>query len=171
MRRSSLTGTFCMMLIIDLNPICFVAKVFVFPPGFHCDSLSGFVFLKGFDAFTSYILCEHLYLDRDFTVKREVKQFILESETEVQTAKQGGTDLKEFLATIRKCTDITELTPTLVNTLIKRIEIFNSVVGADGKNYVPITIHFRATGIITVPDEKDIIATIEEIRNNPSNVA
>ena len=103
--------------------------------------------------------------------QRETKQFILESETAVQTAKQESTDLKEFLSVIRKCTDITELTPTLVNTLIKKIEIFNSVVGADRKKHVPITIHFRCVGIITVPDEKELIATMEEIRNNPSNVA
>ena len=103
--------------------------------------------------------------------QREVKQFILESETEVQTAKQEATDLKEFLSAIRKCTDIAELTPTLVNTLIKKIEIFNSVVGADGKKHVPIKIYFRCVGIINVPDEKDLIATMEEIRNGPSNVA
>ena len=103
--------------------------------------------------------------------QREVKQFILESETEVQTAKQETADLKDFLVAIRKCTDITELTPTLMNTLIKKIEIFNSVIRADGKKHVPITIHFRAAGIITVPDEKEIIAAMEEIRNNPSNVA
>ena len=103
--------------------------------------------------------------------QREVKQFILESETEVQTAKQETVDLRVFLETIRKCTDITELTPSLVNTLIKKIEIFISAVGADGKKYVPITIHFRAAGIITIPDEKTLIATMEEIRNAPSNVA
>ena len=103
--------------------------------------------------------------------QREVKQFILESETEVQTAKQETADLKDFLVAIRKCTDITELTPALVNTLIKKIEVFNSVVGPDGKKHVPITIHFRAAGIITVPDEKEIIAAMEEIRSNPSNVA
>ena len=103
--------------------------------------------------------------------QREVKQFILESESEVQTAKEEAVDLKVFLEEIRKCTDITELTPTLVNTLIKRIEVFNSGVRPDGKKHVPITIHFRAAGIIAVPDEKEIIAAMEEIRSNPSNVA
>jgi len=49
--------------------------------------------------------------------------------------------------------------------------VFNSVVGPDGKKHVPITIHFRAAGIITVPDEKEIVAAMEEIRSNPSNVA
>lgn len=103
--------------------------------------------------------------------QREVKQFILDSESEVQTAKEEAVDLKIFLENIRKCTDITELTPTLVNTLIKKIEVFNSVVGADRKKHVPITIHFRAAGIITIPDEKEIIAAMEEIRNGASNVA
>lgn len=103
--------------------------------------------------------------------QQELKQYVLESESEVQTAKQENVDLRLFLENIRKCTDITELTPTLVNTLIKKIEVFKSVVGADGKKHVPITIHFRAAGIVTVPDEKELIATMEEIRNNPINVA
>ena len=80
-------------------------------------------------------------------------------------------DLKAFLENIRECTDIQKLTPTLVNTLIKKIEIFNSVKGEDGKKHVPITIHFRSVDIVTVPDEEEIIAAREEIRNNPTKVA
>lgn len=86
--------------------------------------------------------------------QRDIKQFILESENEVQTAKQETADLKDFLVAISKCTDITELTPTLVNTLIKKIEVFNSVVGPDGKKHVPITIHFRAAGSSPYPTKK-----------------
>ena len=89
----------------------------------------------------------------------------------MQTAKQETADLKDFLVAIRKCTDITELTPTLVNTLIKKIEVFNSVVGPYGKKHDPITIHFTAARIITVTDGKEIDAAMEEIRNNPSNAA
>ena len=59
----------------------------------------------------------------------------------------------------------------LEDTLIKKIEIFNSVKGEDGKKHVPITIHFRSVDIVTVPDEEEIIATMEEIRNNPTKVA
>ena len=56
----------------------------------------------------------------------EVKGFAAKSEAEVQTAKEETVDLKVFLEAIRECTDINELTPTLVNTLIKKIEMFNS---------------------------------------------
>ena len=65
--------------------------------------------------------------------QREVKEFVAESEATVQTAKEEAVDLKVFLDAIRECTDINELTPTLVNTLIKKIEVFNSVKGVDGK--------------------------------------
>ena len=54
---------------------------------------------------------------------------------------------------------------------IKELEIFNSVKGEDGKKHVPITIHFRSVDIVTVPDEEEIIAAMEEIRNNPTKVA
>lgn len=69
------------------------------------------------------------------------------------------------------CTDINELTPTLVNTLIKKIEVFNSVKGTDGKKHVPIAVHFRAVGIITIPDEKELIEAMNEMSKSPVNVA
>ena len=63
------------------------------------------------------------------------------------------------------------MTPTIVNTLIKKIEVFKNVIGPDGKKHIPITIHFRAAGIITIPDKKELIVAMEEIRSNPLNVA
>ena len=44
-------------------------------------------------------------------------------------------------------------------------------VDEDGKKHVPITIHFRSVDIVTVPDEEEIIAAMEEIRNNPTKVS
>lgn len=108
------------------------------------------------------ILC-----DKYETEQRELATFVAETEMAVQTATENATDLKQFLAVIRECTDIQKLTPTLVNTLIKKIEVFNSEKGADGKKHVPIKIHFRAADIVTVPDEKEILAAMEEIRNTP----
>ncbi|MBQ7161569.1 MAG: hypothetical protein IJR90_07670 [Clostridia bacterium] len=40
-----------------------------------------------------------------------------------------------------------------------------------GDSSYKVAVIIRAAGIITVPDEKEIIAAMEEIRNNPSNVA
>ena len=111
-----------------------------------------------------------IFCDKYEAEQKELTKFVAETEAEIQTAKQDAVDLKAFLENIRECTDIQKLTPTLVNTLIKKIEIFNSVKGEDGKKHVPITIHFRSVDIVTVPDEEEIIAAMEEIRNNPTRV-
>ena len=112
-----------------------------------------------------------IFCDKYEAEQKELTKFVSETEAEIQTAKQDAVDLKAFLENIRECTDIQKLTPTLVNTLIKKIEIFNSVKGEDGKKHVPITIHFRSVDIVTVPDEEEIIAAMEEIRNNPTKMA
>ncbi len=40
-----------------------------------------------------------------------------------------------------------------------------------GKKYVPIKIHFTAVGIIDIPDEKEILQVMEEIRMKPLKTA
>lgn len=103
--------------------------------------------------------------------QKDLISYVAETETAIATAEQEKVDLRSFLAAIRECTELTALTPTIVNTLIQKIEVFNSEKGADGKKHVPIKIHFRAAGIITIPDEKEILAAMEEIRKNPPRVA
>ena len=88
-----------------------------------------------------------------------LEQSIIDAETE-------KVDMKRFLETIRECTDLKELTPAIVNTLIKRIEVHNSVM-VDGGKRVPIDIHFTAVGLISLPDEKELLELIEEIKANP----
>ena len=60
------------------------------------------------------------------------------------------------------------LTPTLVNSLIERIEVHNSDK-SDGHSHVKVDIYFTAVGMIDIPTEKEILATMEEIRNNPQD--
>ena len=64
-----------------------------------------------------------------------------------------------------------ELTPAHVNTQIKKIKLFNSKIVTDGIKHVPITVHFRAVGIITIPDEKELIEAMNEMSKTPVNVA
>ena len=87
--------------------------------------------------------------------QRAVKKFVAESETEVQTAKEESVDLKVFLDAIRECTDINELTPTLVNTLIKKIEVFNSVQGTDGKSMFRLLFTSVRSGLLLFPMKKN----------------
>ena len=59
---------------------------------------------------------------------------------------------------------MTELTPEIVNTLIKRINVHNAEK-VDGHKKVKIDIEFIAVGLISIPDEKELLTLIEEIRN------
>ena len=105
------------------------------------------------------------------TEQKQLTEFVTETEKKIEDAKQEKIDLRVFLDEIRKCTEITELTPTLVNTLIKRIEVFDSILDEDGKKHVPVKIYFRAAGIITIPDENEILSVYEDIQNKPIKTA
>ena len=95
--------------------------------------------------------------------QNELATFIEKAETEILIAEQENVDLKIFLNTIRKCTELKELTPEIVNTLIKRIDVHNPEI-IDGEKKVKIDISFTAVGIINIPDEKEILALMNEIR-------
>ena len=99
--------------------------------------------------------------------QKELLAAVEHDEQAVRKAEQEKIDLKVFLEAIRECTDLKELTPTIVNTLIKRIEVHNSEKGEDGLKHVPIDISFTAVGIINIPTEKELIAAMGEMRENP----
>jgi len=98
--------------------------------------------------------------------QKELRETLTEIEQSIVVAETEKVDMKRFLETIRECTDLKELTPAIVNTLIKRIEVHNSIV-VDGVKRVPIDIHFTAVGLINLPDEKELLELIEEIKGNP----
>jgi len=100
------------------------------------------------------------------TEQKELREALTEIEQSIVTAETEKVDMKRFLETIRECTDLKELTPSIVNTLIKRIEVHNSIM-VDGVKRVPIDIHFTAVGLISLPDEKELLELIEEIKANP----
>lgn len=103
--------------------------------------------------------------------QKELLQAIAKAEETIANAEKDNIDLRAFLSIIRKCTDLKELTPELVNRLITRIEVFNSEKDENGKKHVPIKVHFIGVGILTIPDAEQILKTYDEIRNNPLNVA
>ena len=103
--------------------------------------------------------------------QRELIQAVAELEQKLANAEQDNIDLRAFLSIIRKCTDLKELTPELVNRLITKIEIFDSTKDENGKKHVPIKVHFIGVGVIVIPDGKTILETYEEIRKNPPRVA
>lgn len=103
--------------------------------------------------------------------QRELMQSVAELEHRLANAEQDNIDLRAFLSIIRKCTDLQELTPELVNRLITKIEVFASTKDENGKKHVPIKVHFIGVGILEIPDTQTIIDAKEEILKNPPKVA
>lgn len=93
---------------------------------------------------------------------------VAESQQTLQNAEQQAVDLRLVLRTLREMTDIKELTPTIVNSLIERIEVHNNDK-YDSHCHVKVDIYFTAVGMIDIPAEKEILAMMEEIRENPQN--
>ena len=100
--------------------------------------------------------------------QKSLTQEVEENRQTLQNAEQRVMDLRLVLRTLREMTDIKKLTPTLVNSLIERIEVHNSDKSS-GHSHVKVDIYFTAVGMIDIPTEKEILATMEEIRNNPQD--
>lgn len=101
----------------------------------------------------------------------ECEQKRLQTEIEewkeaLDDAGQKVTDLRLLLRTLREITEIKELTPTLVNTLIERIEVHNNDKSS-GHYYVKVDVYFTAVGMIDIPTEQEILAMMEEMQKNP----
>lgn len=75
-------------------------------------------------------------------------------------------DLRMLLRGLREFTEVKELTPTIVNTLIQRIEVHNNDK-YDGHCHVKVDIYFTAVGMITLPTEKELEKMMDDIRKNP----
>ena len=97
----------------------------------------------------------------------EAEQHSLIAETEALEAElakeeKKKTDLRLLFKTVRECTDIKSLTPELVNSLIRRIEI-HAPEKIDGKKHVAVDIYFTGVGLFTIPNENDLEAIISEM--------
>lgn len=116
-------------------------------------------------------IADDVYERRLVKYEREQKGLISavsEAQTVLESAEQKTTDLRLLLRTFREMTDIKELTPTLVNSLIERIEVHNNDKSS-GHCYVKVDIYFTAVGMFKVPTEDEIVAMMEEIRKNPQD--
>ena len=98
--------------------------------------------------------------------QKELIAEVAESQRILQHVEQQVVDLRLLLRTLREMTDVTELTPTLVNSLIERIEVHNNDKSS-GHCYVKVDIYFTAAGMIDIPTEEEILAMMAEIRENP----
>ncbi len=97
--------------------------------------------------------------------QKALVEAVAKAEYSLKVFEQDKVDLRIFLETIRKCTDINELTPEIVNRLIRRIEVHNSEK-VDGRKRVKLDVYFTAAGLIDIPDENELREMMEEIRRS-----
>ena len=91
---------------------------------------------------------------------------VAENERRLREMEKERTDLHALLKGLREFTEVRELTPELVNTLIRRIEIHNSD-RSTGHVRVKVDIYFTAVGMIDLPTEEELKALMAEIQNAP----
>ena len=96
----------------------------------------------------------------------DLMQKVEEAEKLINTTQQENIDVRNFISNIRQCTDLKELTPAIVNKLITKIEVFDKVIGEDGKKSVPIKIHFVGVGVMQFPDAEMLEKAKEEMKVN-----
>lgn len=84
---------------------------------------------------------------------------------ELENAQQQKVDLRQLLRALREFTEVKQLTPELVNTLIQRIEVHRKEK-VNGRNRVKVDIYFTAVGIVNIPTETEMKAAMEEIQRS-----
>ena len=91
---------------------------------------------------------------------------VAEDEKKLACIEQTSLDLKTILKVLRSSTSFEGLTPTLVNSLIRRIEVHNNDKSS-GHCYVKVDIYFTAIGLIGIPTEDEIKSFMAKIKANP----
>lgn len=98
------------------------------------------------------------------TEQKELLELIADGKKKLLDAEQTKVDLRLLMKALRDYTDIRQLTPEIVNALIRRIEVHNK--DKETKN-VKVDIYFTAVGLFTIPIETELRAAMDEIRQNP----
>lgn len=96
--------------------------------------------------------------------QKELLELVADGNKKLQDAEQNKVDLKLLMKALRDYTDIRQLTPEIVNALIRRIEVHSK----DKKTKkVKVDICLTAVELFTPPTEQDLQMAMEEIRRNP----
>lgn len=102
----------------------------------------------------------------DLNEQRTIINKVAEDEKKLACIEQTSLDLKTLLKVLRSSTSFEELTPTLVNSMIRRIEVHNNDKSS-GHCYVKVDIYFTAIGLIDILTEDEIKSFMAKIKANP----
>lgn len=97
--------------------------------------------------------------------QRELIASVAEMKEELARDEQKVIDLRLLVRSLREYTDMRELTPTLVNSIIDRIEVHNNDKSS-GHCYVKVDIYFTAVGMIDIPSAEQMRTLKEEMDKN-----
>ena len=96
----------------------------------------------------------------------EQKQLISEVEANEKTLielQKQTVDMKMLYQGLMEFTEMKQLTPTVVNKLIERIEIHNNEK-KHSHNNVKVDIYFTAVGLFDIPTEQQLLETMERVK-------
>ena len=97
--------------------------------------------------------------------QKELKLKIEQLSKEIDHTEKKTTDLSQFISNVKKYTEITELTPEILNELIEKILIHHAEK-INGKKVQEIDIYYRGVGIISFPVSlEDMTMVIEKMLN------
>ena len=94
--------------------------------------------------------------------QKELLEKVREEEKQLSEMEQKSVDMRLLLQGLREFTDMNELTPTIVNKLIRRIEVHNPEKKHARKS-VKVDIYFTAVGLVSLPDEQEIRKMMEQM--------
>lgn len=100
------------------------------------------------------------------TEQKELTAAVADGGKKLADTEQQKLDVRLLIKTLREMTNVNELTPTVVNSLIQRIEVHNNDK-YDGHCHVKVDIYFTAAGLIDIPKEEEILVMTEEIKKYP----
>lgn len=82
--------------------------------------------------------------------QKELKSKVKELVNKLDTTKQQELDLTSFVSKVKQYTEISELTPEIINELIDKIYVYQSEK-VNGKPTQQIDIYYNGIGIINIP--------------------
>lgn len=97
--------------------------------------------------------------------QKELKTKIEQLSKEINNTEKKTTDLTQFISNVKKYTEVTELTPEILNELIEKI-LVHQTEKVNGKKIQEIDIYYRGVGIISFPvSQTDMTMVIEKMIN------
>ena len=97
--------------------------------------------------------------------QQELKLKIEQLSKDIENAEKKDTDITKFISNVKKYTEITKLSPEILNELIEKI-VIHKREKVNSKKVQEIDIYYRGVGIISFPVSiKDIEITINKILN------